>query len=76
MRRLKAARDWLEGRDRQLRDARLAPFAAHSQRIWEELRQESNVELGRMTPVRHRDATGGSPSRPRVDGTDNGTALA
>jgi predicted ATPase len=46
--RLKAARDFLKTAIDNLREARLAPFAAHSQRIWEELRQESNVELGGM----------------------------
>ncbi len=45
---VKAARDFLKGAIDSLREARLAPFAAHSQRIWEELRQESNVSLGGM----------------------------
>ncbi|MET7671361.1 AAA family ATPase [Micromonospora luteifusca] len=46
----------------------------HSQRIWAQLRQESNVELGSMTLE-------GANTRRRVvfpvsvDGTDNGTAL-
>jgi hypothetical protein len=32
-----------------VRNARLAPFAATSARVWETLRQESNVELGPIT---------------------------
>ncbi|MFF0657793.1 AAA family ATPase [Micromonospora tulbaghiae] len=72
--RLKAARAWLKATGAQLRNQRVAPFAEHSQRIWERLRQESNVELGAMTLA-------GSNTRRRVvipvsvDGTDNGTAL-
>ncbi|WP_349877212.1 AAA family ATPase [Micromonospora sp. HUAS YX12] len=71
---LKAARAWLKTTGAQLRNQRVAPFAEHSQRIWERLRQESNVELGAMTLA-------GSNTRRRVvipvsvDGTDNGTAL-
>ncbi len=45
---LKTARDWLLGVTDQLQAERLAPFAAHAQRIWERLRQESNVELAGM----------------------------
>ncbi|MEU6207376.1 ATP-binding protein, partial [Micromonospora musae] len=47
--RVKAARSWLKTTGAQLRNERLAPFAEHSQRIWAQLRQESNVELGAMT---------------------------
>ncbi|MEU8020408.1 AAA family ATPase [Micromonospora parva] len=72
--RLKAARTWLKNAGAQIRDERVAPFAGHSQRIWAQLRQESNVELGSMTLA-------GANTRRRVvfpvsvDGTDNGTAL-
>ncbi|SCG69825.1 AAA family ATPase [Micromonospora inositola] len=72
--RLKAARSWLKTTATELRNQRVAPFAEHSQRIWAQLRQESNVELGAM-------ALEGTNTRRRVvfpvsvDGTDNGTAL-
>ncbi|MBX7266914.1 AAA family ATPase [Micromonospora sp. Llam7] len=72
--RLKAARGWLKTTAADLRNERVAPFAAHSQRIWAQLRQESNVELGAMT-------LDGTNTRRRVvfpvsvDGADNGTAL-
>ncbi len=73
-RRVKAARTWLRGSGEALRDERLAPFAEQSQRIWQQLRQESNVQLGRMSLV-------SANTRRRiefpvsVDGADNGTAL-
>ncbi|MEU5567583.1 AAA family ATPase [Micromonospora musae] len=72
--RLKAARAWLKDTAAELRNERLAPFAEHSQRIWAQLRQESNVELGAMT------LAGSNTSRKvvfpvSVDGADNGTAL-
>ncbi|MFV2101633.1 AAA family ATPase [Micromonospora sp. LOL_024] len=72
--RLKAARGWLKTTAADLRNERIAPFAAHSQRIWAHLRQESNVELGGMS-------LDGTNTRRRVvfpvsvDGADNGTAL-
>ncbi|RZU75492.1 RecF/RecN/SMC family protein [Micromonospora kangleipakensis] len=72
--RLKAARNWLKATATELRNQRVAPFAEQSQRIWAQLRQESNVELGAMTLE-------GANTRRRVvfpvsvDGTDNGTAL-
>jgi ABC-type lipoprotein export system ATPase subunit len=71
---LKNARSWLKTSGEQIRNDRLAPFAAASQTIWRELRQESNVELGAMTLT-------GTSTRRRVvfpvsvDGADNGTAL-
>jgi ABC-type Mn2+/Zn2+ transport system ATPase subunit len=43
---LKAARTWLAGARDDLRDQRLAPLAEQSRAVWEQLRQESNVELG------------------------------
>ncbi|MEV4198494.1 AAA family ATPase [Micromonospora globbae] len=72
--RLKAARSWLKTTAADVRNERLAPFAEHSQRIWSQLRQESNVELGAMRLE-------GNNTRRRVvfpvsvDGADNGTAL-
>ncbi|MEU8047585.1 AAA family ATPase [Micromonospora echinofusca] len=72
--RVKAARAWLKSTAARLRNERVAPFAQHSQRIWAQLRQESNVELGAMTLE-------GTNTRRRVafpvsvDGADNGTAL-
>ncbi|MET8087428.1 AAA family ATPase [Micromonospora sp. NPDC005237] len=72
--RLKAARAWLKDAGTQIRNERVAPFAEHSQQIWAQLRQESNVELGAMTLE-------GANTRRRVvfpvsvDGADNGTAL-
>ncbi|WP_405431864.1 AAA family ATPase [Micromonospora sp. NBC_00617] len=72
--RLKAARAWLKDAGTHIRSERVTPFAGHSQRIWAQLRQESNVELGAMTLE-------GANTRRRVvfpvsvDGADNGTAL-
>ncbi|MCW3817889.1 AAA family ATPase [Micromonospora sp. DR5-3] len=72
--RVRAARAWLKATGAELRNQRVAPFAEHSQRIWAQLRQESNVELGAMTLE-------GMNTRRRVvipvsvDGADNGTAL-
>ncbi|SCE94877.1 AAA family ATPase [Micromonospora saelicesensis] len=72
--RLKAARAWLKDAGGEIRNERVAPFAGHSQQIWAQLRQESNVELGSMTLE-------GANTRRRVvfpvsvDGADNGTAL-
>lgn len=71
---LAKAEKWLVKTAEQLRDQRLAPFAEQSQRVWQVLRQQSNVELG---PVR----LDGTATRRRVamdvriDGVDGGTAL-
>lgn len=46
--RINTARDWLKTATEEIRTARLAPFAARSQQIWEHLKQESNVELSSM----------------------------
>ena len=46
--RIKSAREWLRAATDEIRTARLAPFAQRSQEIWEQLRQESNVELAGM----------------------------
>jgi hypothetical protein len=40
---------WLRETGDQVRNERLAPFAGTSARVWEMLRQESNVELGPIT---------------------------
>ena len=72
--RLRAARTWMRDAGDEIRNARLAPFAEHSQRVWEQLRQESNVQLGTMT-------LSGSGTRRRVkfpasvDGVDSNEAL-
>ncbi|PWR12671.1 hypothetical protein DKT69_23230 [Micromonospora sicca] len=46
--RVKAAREWLTKAIDELRNELFQPFAQRSQEIWEELRQESNVELSGM----------------------------
>ncbi|SIN35677.1 AAA family ATPase [Micromonospora cremea] len=48
LKRVNAARDWLRSAITALRDQRFEPFAQRSQEIWDELRQESNVELSGM----------------------------
>jgi len=67
--RIKSARDWLRGATEEIRAARLAPFAQLSQEVWEQLRQESNVELAGMR-------LDGSSTRRRVmfPATVDGTA--
>lgn len=45
LRQLKAARKWLKEACAELREQRLRPFEDHSQRIWDQLRHESNVDL-------------------------------
>ncbi len=49
LKRVKQAIDWLKTAGQEIRDLRLAPFAAMSAKVWEALRQESNVDLG---PIR------------------------
>ena len=46
---LKKAIEWLRKIGNEVRNARLAPFAQTSAKVWETLRQESNVELGPIT---------------------------
>lgn len=41
----KAALSWLKAHDQTLKNERLAPISEHAARIWEQLRQESNVEI-------------------------------
>jgi hypothetical protein len=43
------ALDWVRAIGKEVRNERLAPFAATSAKVWEMLRQESNVELGPIT---------------------------
>ncbi|MFF6972686.1 MULTISPECIES: ATP-binding protein [Streptomyces] len=45
LRQVKAARKWLKDVGGELREEQLRPFADHTQRIWEQLRQQSNVDL-------------------------------
>lgn len=45
LRQVRAARKWLKEACAELREERLRPFEEHSQRVWEELRQLSNVDL-------------------------------
>ncbi|SBW20864.1 hypothetical protein FDG2_1828 [Candidatus Protofrankia californiensis] len=46
---VKKARDWLKKLATKLREQRMAGFADQSQRIWERLRQESNIDLTRVS---------------------------
>jgi recombinational DNA repair ATPase RecF len=46
--RLKSAEAWLKKAAAGIRDDRFAPIAERSARIWEQLRQQSHVELGRI----------------------------
>jgi len=43
---ISSALAWVKDQAEQLRDERLAPFSEQSARIWANLRQESNVDLG------------------------------
>lgn len=47
--RAKAVADWMKDQANALRNERLRPIASHARRIWAELRQESNVDLGEIT---------------------------
>ena len=46
VRHLKAAEAWLKTPSAGIRDERFAPIAEKARRIWNQLRQQSNVELG------------------------------
>ncbi len=65
---LRAAIGWLRRAGGEIRNARLAPFADRSARVWQMLRQESNVELG---PVRLEGAA--TTRRVALDVTIDGT---
>jgi len=47
--RAKAGEDWLKDAGAELRNQRLAPFAAQTVELWNELRQASNVDLRALT---------------------------
>lgn len=49
MRSLKDAARWVKANAAELRNQQLEPFVAHSRGIWAMLRQESNVDLGKIT---------------------------
>jgi hypothetical protein len=46
---LRKAETWLKSAASDLSNERMKPFAAQSRRIWRQLRQESNVDLGGIT---------------------------
>ena len=48
LKRLKSAEAWLKKAAAGIRDDRFAPIAEKAARIWEHLRQQSHVELGRI----------------------------
>jgi hypothetical protein len=48
VKRLKSAETWLKKTAAGIRDERFAPIAEKASRIWEHLRQQSHVELGRI----------------------------
>jgi hypothetical protein len=48
VKRLKSAEGWLKKAAAGIRDDRFAPIAEKAARIWEHLRQQSHVELGRI----------------------------
>jgi hypothetical protein len=54
---LKKAESWMKTAADEIRNVRLAPFAAESAEIWGAMRQQSNVDLG---PIR---LTGTGPAR-------------
>lgn len=68
---LRKAIDWLRAVGKEVRNARLAPFARTSAEVWETLRQESNVELGPITL-----AGAGPQRRVTLDVTVDGVAGA
>jgi recombinational DNA repair ATPase RecF len=69
------AENWIRKTAARLRAERIAPFAKESQRIWQRLRQQSNIDLGTV----HLEGTGQTDRRVeldvRVDGVPN-AALA
>lgn len=56
---VRVALSWLKANDQALKDERLAPISEHAARIWEQLRQESNVEIAGL-------GLSGSATRRRV----------
>ena len=70
-----AALTWIKDQAEQLRQERLAPFSAYSARIWADLRQESNVDLGPIT-FEGRGSTRRKLAVPvRIDGADGGVPM-
>jgi recombinational DNA repair ATPase RecF len=59
-----AAKKWMSDHAGQFRNLRLEPIAAQARKIWSQLRQESNVDLGEITlggtATRRRATLGGS----------------
>lgn len=46
--RLRRAEQWIKAAAGDIRDERFAPIADHSRAVWERLRQQSNIDLGRI----------------------------
>jgi recombinational DNA repair ATPase RecF len=69
------ALSWIQDEAERLRDMRLSPFRDLSARVWAELRQESNVDLGEIAFV----GTGVTRRKlnipVRVDGVDGGVPM-
>ncbi|WP_432824756.1 AAA family ATPase [Dactylosporangium sp. CA-092794] len=69
------ALDWIKDEAERLRDLRLAPFRDQSSRIWSDLRQESNVDLGAIA------FAGSGPTKRklelpvRIDGVAGGVSM-
>jgi len=72
---LTVALSWIKSQAEELRRERLAPFSEQSAKIWADLRQDSNVDLG---PIAF---TGGGRTRRRldvsvrIDGADGGVPM-
>ena len=57
------AETWIRRTAARLRSERIAPFAKESQRIWQRLRQQSNIDLGTV----HLEGTGQNDRRVELD---------
>ncbi|HEX6344758.1 AAA family ATPase [Umezawaea sp.] len=57
------AENWIRRTAARLRSERIAPFAKESQRIWQRLRQQSNIDLGTV----HLESTGHDNRRVELD---------
>ncbi|WP_433287802.1 AAA family ATPase [Pseudonocardia sp. CA-142604] len=68
---LRKAETWLKAAASNLSNERMKPFAAKSQQIWRQLRQESNVDLGGITL-----AGSGNQRKVLLDVTVDGTDTA
>jgi ABC-type transport system involved in cytochrome c biogenesis ATPase subunit len=71
LRDVRGAVDWLKDAGAELRDQRMAPFAAQSRAVWEQLRQQSDIDLNavRLTGT-------GTMRKVVLDVTVDGTAGA